>query len=92
MSLDLDILLNERALELWMECWRRLDLIRFGEFLKPFQEKNYVSDPKYLLFPIPNQQLGVNKNLTQNPGYYTFLPTRDVYRNNTRRYLYTYCD
>ena len=44
-------------------------MIRFGKFLAPFQEKDYESDPKYLLFAIPNQQLAVNPNLIPNPGY-----------------------
>jgi hypothetical protein len=26
-------------------------------------------DPKYLLFPVPTTELGVNPNITQNPGY-----------------------
>ena len=69
LSLDLNVLLDERARELWGECWRRQDLIRFEKFLQPFQEKDYISDPKYLLFAIPNQQLSVNSNLVQNPGY-----------------------
>jgi hypothetical protein len=68
-SLDLNGLLAERSRELWLECWRRQDLIRFGKFLEPFQEKEYLSDPKYLLFAIPNQQLSVNTNLEQNSGY-----------------------
>lgn len=68
-SINLDDLLDERARELWWEGWRRQDLIRFGKFLQPFQEKNYQSDPKYILFPIPNEQLAVNPNLVQNPGY-----------------------
>jgi starch-binding outer membrane protein, SusD/RagB family len=68
-SLSPDDLLDERGRELWWENWRRQDMIRFGKFLLPFQEKNYNSDPKYLLFPIPNQQLAVNPNLKQNPGY-----------------------
>ncbi|MBS1554305.1 MAG: RagB/SusD family nutrient uptake outer membrane protein [Bacteroidetes bacterium] len=68
-TLDLSTLLDERGRELWLECWRRQDLIRFGKFLEPFQEKEYFSDPKYLIFPIPDQQLAVNKNLVQNPGY-----------------------
>ena len=68
-SIDFNILLDERARELWLECWRRQDLIRFRKFLEPFQEKGYTSDPKYLLFPIPNQQLAVNEHLAQNPGY-----------------------
>lgn len=68
-SLTLDNLLNERALELYWEGWRREDLIRFGKFLQPFQEKPQVSDPKFLVFAIPSQQIAVNPNLTQNPGY-----------------------
>ena len=68
-AIDLNILLDERGREMWLECWRRQDLIRFGKFLVPYQQKEYDSDPKYLLFPIPNQQLAVNKYLIQNSGY-----------------------
>jgi len=68
-SATLDNLIDERGRELYLESWRRQDLIRFGKFLGPFQEKDYESDPKYLLFAIPNQQLAVNPNLTPNPGY-----------------------
>lgn len=67
-SLDEQALLDERGRELYWEGWRRQDLIRFGKFLQPWQEKP-TDDPKYLLFPIPNEQLAVNPNLTQNPGY-----------------------
>jgi hypothetical protein len=67
-SVTLDILLDERGRELYLESWRRQDLIRFGKFLQPWQEKG-ASDPKFLLFAIPNQQLAVNPNLTPNPGY-----------------------
>ena len=68
-AIDLNILLDERGRELWLECWRRQDLIRFGKFLDAIQEKEFISDPRYLLFPIPNQQLAVNAYLIQNPGY-----------------------
>ncbi len=68
-SVTLDNLIDERGRELWWEGWRRQDLIRFKKFLLPFQEKNYPSDPKYLVFPIPDEQLAVNPNLKQNPGY-----------------------
>ena len=68
-SVTLDNLLDERGRELYMESWRRQDQIRFGKFLAPRQLKPAVSDPKYLLFPIPNQQLAANPNLVQNPGY-----------------------
>jgi len=68
-SVTLDNLIDERGRELWWEGWRRQDLVRFKKFLLPFQEKNYTSDPKYLLYPIPDDQLAVNPNLLQNPGY-----------------------
>jgi hypothetical protein len=38
------------------------------EIPSSFQEKGLSSDPKYLLFPIPNDQLAVNPNLQQNRG------------------------
>ncbi|MCX2477906.1 RagB/SusD family nutrient uptake outer membrane protein [Pedobacter sp. MC2016-15] len=66
-NLTLDNLLDERGREFVWEGIRRSDLIRFGKFLTPWQEKP-VDDPKYLVFPIPDNQLG-NTNLTQNPGY-----------------------
>ena len=68
-SVNLDILFDERGRELWWENWRRQDMIRFGKYLLPFQEKDYQSDPKYLMFPIPYEQLAVNPNLKQNRGY-----------------------
>ena len=67
-SVTLDQLLEERGREMYWEGWRRQDLIRFGKYLQPWQEKAQ-SDPRNLLFPIPSDQLAVNPNLTQNPGY-----------------------
>jgi hypothetical protein len=67
-SLSLDNLLDERGREMYWEGWRRQDLIRFGKYLDPWQEKP-TDDPKNLLFPIPSSQLAVNPNLVQNPGY-----------------------
>jgi SusD family. len=67
-TLDEQTLLDERGRELYWEGWRRQDLIRFGKYLTPWQEKP-TDDPKYLLFPIPTEQLAVNPNLEQNPGY-----------------------
>ncbi|MFD1768715.1 RagB/SusD family nutrient uptake outer membrane protein [Sphingobacterium suaedae] len=68
-ALTLDNLLDERARELYWEGWRRQDLIRYGKFLEAWQEKAADPDPKTLVYPIPSQQLAVNPNLTQNPGY-----------------------
>ncbi len=67
-SVDLDQLLDERGREFYWESSRRLDLIRFGKFLEPWQEKP-TDDPRNLICPIPSQQLAVNPNLKRNPGY-----------------------
>ena len=66
---SLNDIYDERGRELWWEGWRRQDMIRFRTFLMNFQEKEYESDPKYLIYPIPDDQLAVNPNLKQNPGY-----------------------
>lgn len=68
-TLTLDNLLDERGRELYWEGWRRQDLIRFGKFLEPWQEKPADAGPHTLVYPIPSQQIAVNPNLTQNPGY-----------------------
>lgn len=68
-ALTEETMLDERAREMYFETWRRQDLIRFGKFLQPVQERAEASDPKYLLFPIPNGQLAANPNLVANPGY-----------------------
>ncbi|MVN76031.1 RagB/SusD family nutrient uptake outer membrane protein [Hymenobacter sp. HMF4947] len=68
-AVDLPTLYAERGRELYLEQWRRQDMVRFGTFLGPIEQGPTSSDPKYLIFPIPNQQLAVNPNLTQNPGY-----------------------
>jgi len=67
-SLTLDMLLAERGRELYGESWRRQDMIRFGKFLLARKDKP-VSDPIRLIYPIPQSQVDVNSNITQNPGY-----------------------
>jgi hypothetical protein len=64
----LDGIYLERGKELWLEGWRRNDMIRFGTFLAARELKPYVSDVRYLLYPIPADAL-FNANLSQNPGY-----------------------
>jgi hypothetical protein len=68
-ALNLDNLLDERARELYWEGWRRQDLIRFGKFLQAGQIRPADTDPKTLVYAIPSQQISVNGNLKQNPGY-----------------------
>ena len=67
-AVDLNFLLDERGRELYYEQMRRQDLIRFGKFLQPWQEKA-ASGPERLVFPIPSDQLAANPNLKQNTGY-----------------------
>ena len=62
--------LNERGRELFLEGHRRSDLIRFGKFA----ERNWWlgandSDPgtHRLVFPLPQDQVDVNANLTAEP-------------------------
>jgi hypothetical protein len=64
----LDAIYTERGKELWYEGWRRNDMVRFGKFLDQRELKPYVSDARYILFPIPADAL-FNANLKQNPGY-----------------------
>lgn len=61
-------IIGERGRELYWESFRRTDLIRFGLFNKIWLYKP-SDDPKYLLFPVPNQALAANPNLKQNAGY-----------------------
>lgn len=64
-------LADERARELFVEGWRRNDMIRFGQYLRDWEFKgaSEVGNTTRLLFPIPLPQLLANPNLVQNPGY-----------------------
>ena len=75
-DLTLNFLLEERARELYWEAHRRTDLIRFGQFsdggIWPFKggvPQGTTTQSFRDLMPIPASDLGVNTNLTQNPGY-----------------------
>ncbi len=76
-SPTLQEILDERARELYQECWRRNDLIRFGQFTSGsylWQWKGNVKDGAAVedwraLFPIPDSDRLANTNLEQNPGY-----------------------
>ena len=64
-------ILAERGRELYVEFWRRNDLLRFGQYTKDWDFKN----PKAVgagfrnLYPIPINALLSNPNLQQNEGY-----------------------
>lgn len=74
---NLDKLLDERGFELYWECWRRSDLIRFGKFTSSdylwtwkggvYEGKGV--DSKFNLMPIPATELNNNHKLEQNEGY-----------------------
>ena len=67
-ELTAENLLAERGREMFVECHRRSDQIRFGVFNDAWWEKPANEEFKQL-FPIPKPQLDANPNLQQNPGY-----------------------
>jgi starch-binding outer membrane protein, SusD/RagB family len=68
LTINEENLLAERGRELYMELWRRSDLIRFDAYNDAWWEKN-PSDSFRNVFPIPADQIAANPNLTQNPGW-----------------------
>lgn len=76
-ELTADFVLDERSRELHWEGLRRTDLIRYGQFVSgsylwPFKggapNGTAVEDFRRI-FPLPDNILSINPNLTQNPGY-----------------------
>jgi hypothetical protein len=76
-DLTTNFILDERGRELYYECFRRTDLIRFGEFTTSAYLWAWkggvlggtaVAD-KYNIYPLPSTDLSANPNLIQNPGY-----------------------
>jgi hypothetical protein len=76
-QLTLAFILDERARELYWECVRRTDLIRFGQFTngtyvwqwKGNSPDGVATSINYNLFPLPSTDVSANPNLVQNPGY-----------------------
>ncbi|QZT35973.1 RagB/SusD family nutrient uptake outer membrane protein [Halosquirtibacter xylanolyticus] len=76
-DLNTDFILDERGRELFWECSRRTDLIRFNKFTssdyvwewKGGSKSGSGVNRKYRLFPLPGKDVGANTNLNQNSGY-----------------------
>lgn len=68
-TLTLDELLVERGREFIFEGFRRDDLIRFGKFATTDWWDHKPTNANRQLYPIPQQQIALNPNLKQNPGY-----------------------
>jgi hypothetical protein len=66
-----DLLVKERAWELVQEGHRWFDLTRLKRLRQAVQASTPTRqvDDKYYLFPIPQPELLLNPNLTQNPGH-----------------------
>jgi starch-binding outer membrane protein, SusD/RagB family len=76
-SLTTDLILDERARELYWEGFRRSDLIRYGRFtdgtyLWPWKggvKNGTAVSPHLRLYPLPAPEVGSNPNIKQNPNY-----------------------
>lgn len=76
-NIDAQFVLDERARELYWECFRRTDLIRYNQFTstsyiwewKGGAQAGRAVSNHYNLYPIPSQDLMANPNLTQNLNY-----------------------
>ena len=68
-ELNDEIVLAERGREVFGEYFRRQDMIRFGQFTSGSWQFKSASESFRRLFPIPDEQLQANPNLTQNEGY-----------------------
>ncbi|MEM7185324.1 MAG: RagB/SusD family nutrient uptake outer membrane protein [Bacteroidota bacterium] len=64
-------LLAERGRELYVEFWRRNDMLRFGQYTRDweFKDPGSVGESFRRLYPIPVNALLSNPNLVQNEGY-----------------------
>jgi hypothetical protein len=60
-----DKILLERRVELAYESHRWFDLVRTGKAVQVLG----ITDANKLLLPVPRQEILINPNLTQNPGY-----------------------
>ena len=73
-----DQIMDERMRELGFEGWRRMDLIRTGNFVNFVKERNPWANASGTIqefhkwYPIPESEIKQNDNINeedQNPGY-----------------------
>ncbi|HCF80735.1 MAG TPA: hypothetical protein DER39_03420 [Porphyromonadaceae bacterium] len=67
-------LMLERAWELCFEGDRKFDLVRWGVYTSRTPEWNpqvvgNIKSNKHEFWPVPQSQIDINENLTQNPGW-----------------------
>jgi hypothetical protein len=60
---------HERRMELCFEFHRFFDLVRHDHALEVMGSKGYDINENKLLFPIPLNEIDINPDLNQNPGY-----------------------
>ncbi len=76
-DLNLQFILDERGRELYWECHRRTDLVRYnllttGTYLWPWKggvASGTAVNSKYNIYPVPAVNRSANPNLTQNTDY-----------------------
>ena len=76
-SVTLNDVLEERSKELYWECTRRTDLIRYNKFtgsdllwsFKGGATDGSAVDNRFNLYPLPTYDIVNNPNLVQNSGY-----------------------
>ncbi len=60
---------HERRVELAFEFHRFFDLVRTGRAIEVISELGFNINENQLLFPIPLNEIDINPELEQNPGY-----------------------
>lgn len=68
LTIGLDEILNERRKELCFEGHRRMDLLRNGRNLRPGGGPESAPGANKVIFPIVDDEINNNPNITQNPG------------------------
>lgn len=100
-TINAEVVANERRHELAFENHRWYDLLRtgkaievmtaYGKYIKTIDtelpERTYQIKPEYLLYPIPYNELQLNDQLKQNPGYYYHITKRPLLLQQRSFYL-----